>query len=88
MAGRLLHLLDVHARAEPAALGREDDGPDGRVGAGLGHGAGELEPALDGQRVDRREVDDHLGDAVIAAQLDSHRGFLSTERLLRQPSPA
>ena len=58
------------------------------VAAECGDGVGELEPARHGERVDRREVDDHLGDAIAAAQLDSHRRFLSTGRLLRQPNPA
>jgi hypothetical protein len=69
----LLHLLDVNAGAEAAALGGDDHGPYRGVVPCRRDGVRQVEPALHRQRVDRREVDDHLGDAAAGAQLDPHR---------------
>ena len=52
-AGGVLHLLDVHAGVEALALGAQHDDMGVQVGAGLVEGGGDVEPALDGQRVDR-----------------------------------
>ncbi len=58
-----LDLLDVHAGAEAPALGPEDDHPVVGHPAGGQHRVGQAEPAGHVEGVDRRVVDDHLGDA-------------------------
>ena len=68
-----LHLLDVHAGAEAAALRGEDHGPGRGFGPRRGDRRREIPPALHRQRVDRRKVDDHLGDPVSGAHPDAHR---------------
>ena len=60
-----LHLLDVDARVEAAALGGQHDAADPGVAAGRAHGVGQVVPALYGKGVDRREVDGDDGDALV-----------------------
>ena len=57
--------------------------PDLGVGPEPAHGLGQLEPPGDGQRVDRRVVHDHLGDAAGDRVRDSH-GLLSEFLICRQ----
>ena len=59
-----LHLLDVHAGVEAAALGAQHDDVRVRVAAGVEQRVGQVEPALHRQRVDRRVVDGDDRDAV------------------------
>ena len=72
MAVEPLHLLDVHARAEAATRRGQDHDPGPWIRAGRGDGGRQVVPALSGQRVDRREVDDHLGDPVARLNVDAH----------------
>ncbi len=68
-----LDLLDVHAGAEPPALGAHHDHPHRRDRAGRQHGVGQGEPRRHVERVHGRHVDDHLGGARRALVcLDTH----------------
>ena len=58
-----LDLLDVDPGAESPTLGPEDDHPVVRHPPGGQHRLGQAEPAGHVEGVDRRMVDDHLGDA-------------------------
>ena len=60
-----LHLLDVDARVEAAALGAEHDAAHVGVLASGGDLASELEPAGHIERVDRRSVDYDLSDTGV-----------------------
>src|SRR4051794_31710677 len=71
----LLHLLDVDAGVEALPFGGEDHNPYVRIGTGGGQGVGELEPAGDRQRVDRRHVHDDLGDMLGDGRADAHLDF-------------
>ena len=62
-----LDLLDVDPGAEAAALGPQDDHPVVGDPAGGEHGVGQGEPAGHVERVDRRVVDDHLGDSRLGS---------------------
>ena len=64
-AGGVLHLLDVDARVEPAALGAQHHDVGLQVGAGLVERGRDVEPALHGQRVDRRGVHRDDPDVVV-----------------------
>ena len=69
----VLHLLDVDPGVEATALGAQHDDTDERIAAGFGDDPGELEPAVDGERIDRWDVDDDLGDAlVVDVRGDAH----------------
>ena len=58
---------------KPAALGPQDDHPILGDAAGGEHGVGQREPAGHVEGVDRRVVDDHLGDSRLAlVGLDGH----------------
>ncbi len=77
-AAGLLHLLDVDARVEALALRAQHDGMRLGVPAGLVEGRGQVEPAGDRQRVDRREVDRDDPDVVVAPRRrDAHATFLT-----------
>jgi hypothetical protein len=73
----LLHFLDVHPGAEAAALGGDDHRPGPQVGASFRDRAGQVEPARNGQRIDRGVADDDLGDAAEALRPDAHRRVLA-----------
>ena len=62
-AGGFLHLLDVDARVEAAALGTQDHHPGLHVAARGGDGVGEFEPAARRDGVDRGIVDRDRDDS-------------------------
>ena len=72
-AGGPLHLLDVHAGVESAALGAQDHDPHVRILAERAHDFGQSEPALYVESVYRRMVDHDLRDAVLDFVSDAHR---------------
>ena len=61
----VLHLLDVDAGVEALALGAQHHHVGGEVAARLVEGGGDVVPALDGQRVHRREVHRDDADPVV-----------------------
>ena len=63
LVARVLQLLDVDPGAEATALGGDDHHAHVGVGAQPAHDARQLEPPVDRQGIDGREVDDDLGDA-------------------------
>nr|BFE78655.1 hypothetical protein GCM10020093_012560 [Planobispora longispora] len=68
-----LHLLDVHPGVEAPALRAQHHDAGLRIAPGLPYGPRQVEPALDGQRVDRGHVRDDFGDAVaVVPGGDSH----------------
>ena len=67
-----LELLDVDAGAESLTLRADDHDPDLGIGPRRLGRAGQGEPAGHVQRVDRRNVDDDLGDAVGVGANDAH----------------
>ena len=71
-----LELLDVDTRAEPASLGPNDHDADVVVDAV--ELVGEGEPVVRLQRVDRRDIDDDLSDAVLNFLRDGHVGSFLT----------
>ena len=72
-AAGALHLLDVDAGVEAATLGAQDHHVGGRVATGLVEGGRQVEPALHGERVDRRGVHrDHPDAAVPGRGGDDH----------------
>ena len=87
LALRALHLLDVHPGAEAAARRGQDHRPRARGGARRRDRVRQVVPALHGQRVDRREIDDHLGDPVRRPHLNAHRapGVRTSSRRRRAP---
>ena len=69
----VLHLLDVDAGVEATTLGAEHHDAYGPVLAQLVEGARQLEPTGNRQRIDRRSVDDHLGDTpLVDVRRDPH----------------
>src|SRR5262249_14159905 len=70
VARRALHLLDVDPSAKSTALRREHDHAI-RL-ARLGYRAGQVEPALRRNGIDRRVVDDHLGYPVGGLDFNPH----------------
>ncbi len=72
-SGGALHFLDVDARVEAATRGGEHDAVDALIAACADEGIGEVEPPGDGERIDRRVVDDDLGDRTVPIYLDTHR---------------
>ena len=63
--GRVLHLFDVDAGVETLALRAEHDDTGVRILPRRGDRSCQVEPAGNGQRVDRRAIDDDLGNAIL-----------------------
>ena len=82
-----LDLLDVDPGAEAPPLGPQDDHPVVGHPARREEGVGQLEPARHVERVDRRVVDDHLGDPVVLLDHGDGHGGADSPRLVRVLTP-
>ena len=80
VAGAPLHLFDVDAGVEAAALRAEEDDTDLGVSAGGGDRVGEVKPGLHRQGIHGWEVDHHLCDAVAYLGRDGHGALRGLER--------